>query len=311
MSFLNQALQHYNNPSSNLKMYLVSYIIFASTFLPYTLSQHKNKVIYSTYQSTDFFSKRNFEVVPNNFLKNLAIFSKCLVHIINNEGIDLNYAGYYNASLVLSRLDVIRVELNHFRPFLVSFESIKKIRSSNKTLTMSEWITHRYNTNGCTYIDFALKTKPWYCEAHIYLFPPDLENTHFYNLIYKQQFLLVPIVTIKFWQRIPHTLQSVKKTSLLLESETKWRFDVLVSQDNFKGISNWAKSLSIFSYSYVTLLTSTWELFHWIVIEKTIDQTDILCHHCHPCIPFKSYKVKTKYLSSMTTLKQFVLNLNF
>ncbi|CAL8117183.1 unnamed protein product [Orchesella dallaii] len=220
---------------------------------------------YSNYQDPKL--KYLNDVFISDFGEYLQLYSRCLVHIINYNGIDIPSS---DQPLMLSRYDVIKVEYeveprhspirnytyhhpNHNynqerqrQPKIsrrVRMIPIEKVPKPHEELS---WCKRHWPEVECLdipYLDLTTRMR-WTCEAHIYLIPPNAINSQFYEFdSYRNQFqLIIPAAYKKFgYHKInPEENEYESNKKLLYIVNSRARYEVLVNSEN--EFQRWAWS---------------------------------------------------------------------
>lgn len=109
-----------------------------------------------------------------NFNQNLKFAPRCLVHVINFEGLDLPmFQNHERPPIVLSRFDAVTVWFGYklSATFVLPFEKVPLQHPLN--LTFGEWLDmNMFLSPNFTYKNLMLRSHPWTCEVHAYLLPP-------------------------------------------------------------------------------------------------------------------------------------------
>ncbi|CAL8135734.1 unnamed protein product [Orchesella dallaii] len=196
----------------------------------------------------------------------LKLYSRCLVHIINYNGIDIISSSDQEQPLMLSRYDVIQVEYEveprpiknytyHHPNYSYGKERQRQPKISRRVRMIPfekvpkpheelPWCKRHWPEIECLdipYLDLTTRLR-WTCEAHIYLTLPNSKNNLFYEYdSYRNQLqLMIPIAYKKFgYHRMsPDEDNSNKKQLYLVNSRA--RYEVLVNSEN--GFQRWSWS---------------------------------------------------------------------
>jgi len=155
--------------------------------------------------------------VISNLNEHLDLFKECLVHLINFEGLDFKS---FEQLVVLSRYIILSHKLldalttdeveskNVTWTMLDSREDIILDILFNRPPLILKYDVMYINKNGSSRVwrlgeDYASKSKPWLCEAHVYLKPPTRKTfpQYYYYLKNDQTPALVtPWSFREFWK---------------------------------------------------------------------------------------------------------------
>ncbi|CAL8076287.1 unnamed protein product [Orchesella dallaii] len=164
-------------------------------------------------------------------------------------------------------------------------------------------------------------TKPWRCESHFYIHPPNPFGNPYRTWYYEKNkklgilYLVNNRYTVKFrfatasfWDT---NQQDESESGVLLQ--TTRRYDVLVSQNLGQIKDYWIEGIrkALFGFKKITA-TTEWELFGIETIETrskvkgNFQVTKIyhFCHNCNKCVPFHPiflYEFKSGTETSLTS----------
>lgn len=253
-----------------------------------------------------------------NLNENLNIFSGCLLHIINFEGIELPILFGSRPPILLTRLDFVQVFFTDdtLREFHVPFEKVPiKFGTIVDQMSLKDWGNLEFRS----FETLAIRSRPWSCEANLYIFPPWMHmdvprriqvptGTHNYTTVTTKRFLFR-----RFQISGLFLSDTILSSTLMRESEnfsttamiryasavfsTQWRFDILVAEPEYDALEAWINGILYYKFELVQPPTSHWEIMHWYVaIHKTfknssslwIPAISLFCHYCKPCEPYAS-----------------------
>lgn len=269
---------------------------------------------YSLYRAP---GRSHIEGDISNFNENLNVFSGCLIYAINFEGIDLPIEQHSRPPIVLARVDVVQAFFarKHLQLFYIPFEKTPdKLVNNTKLMTVKDWRTLAIRP----YASLIRQSRPWKCEAHLYILPPWLREEirqssnlkiagnpaaasrleYFYFRILTTSELvlrhtLLPTVLFSRRGTLTSNISSQYASSVFC---TQWRFDILVAEPEYDGVTAWLNGVVVFKLSLHLPPTSTWEIMHWHVnLVKTnnssplkIREIILFCHNCRKCDPLAS-----------------------
>ncbi|CAL8136830.1 unnamed protein product [Orchesella dallaii] len=282
--------------------------------------------LYSNYRNfyPKFLHKSDLRL--SNLHEKLAKLPNCLNHIINFNGIDFIP---FTTPVVLSRYDVIhskykvlkgKLRPKPTKPFTewrrtFDYETVTQIYE-NKTSEI-DWcqrqsLRHDLECFDIPFVDNTPKSKPWYCESHWYLFPPNpIEDPLFYELSALETpplRMVIPASYKKFWS---HDLNRINNES---DRDTRWNFpfktrsiyDVIITQmrpDDIYAIKAWSISLNVpynsLFYQYTT--TAREELTFSLKTSRIqhnqydLKETVLFCRHCKKFLTFQPVNIGTKF----------------
>lgn len=159
----------------NSKTLFVLFVI-----LDYIESQDPSKILeverfYSLHRTPGRTPKGSY---ISNFNRNLNMFSGCLIHAFNFEGIDLPLVHHTRPPILLTRVDVVQVYFGRKRlmTFDIQFEKTPiGIRNDSNLMSLIDWRKLRFSP----YASLMRKSRPWKCEVHVYILPPKLQEDIF------------------------------------------------------------------------------------------------------------------------------------
>lgn len=263
-------------------------------------------------KSTRAFSNSPPVLIHENFVPVLGFLNnKCLVHIVNFQGVDLPPQN--RISLILTRFQVVNIRYSVHRPWthqnftetrnrVMYTNELAKLTEPKLTLCIlnGDDLDSRECIQDIPHLDQTPKIKPWNCERHVYLFPPKYSkgNTFFrWEPHTDSHELIVPDAFRKFWVHQMHLQpdQTVtKQTHRSYLVTTREIFEILVvNRQELSTIRRWSLGLTrirdAFGFAnYYT--TSNRELF---VVETKWNQHHhdilsvvyLLCRYCKRCHP--------------------------
>ncbi len=263
------------------------------------------KRVYSPYQNK-LLKPRISNKIVSNLNQNLDIFENCMVHFINYDGIDFVP---FTKPVILSRYDVVwfiyKVQSEFIFTDIKNTISLRRryfpIEKVPQNDTKIAWCQNHHIDRECMdipYVDLGLSTKQWYCEAHIYLFPPNYAEFYETDKWYNKNYLLVPGSFKKlFWnlklktnaaepgQGVYYPDSFAQVYSLI---DTRERFDILLTFN--RNIANSWKNSLIDSFAYIStkskqeMLVFSTNAKSYNSLSKTFDMTvthmELFCKHC-------------------------------
>lgn len=268
-------------------------------------------ILEETHRFYSIYRQRRLDVTSIlNLQANLKIFSGCLVHVINFEGINLPIFNYMAQPLVLSRFDVVFVRFDDGSHTLIRFIVPFEKAQLNKKLTYEDWKRLKVHP----YYNLIYRSRPWTCEAYIHLLPPQISedrSTRVPRQLEKvQRWAVQPsffYVTTKNagnflnMARVPDVL--FKNPVIFMDNpevnfassmiQTQWRFDILVSHTQYNGMEEWVNGILLQQFVNRPA-TSTWEIMHWHVKpccsqvgtkSLWISRLVLFCRQCKMCEP--------------------------
>lgn len=269
--------------------------------------------IYSHYRSPDYLQKYSNLEIPKNFPTFVNTYSSCLIHIINYEGLNLNIV----QAVVLSRLDaVIVIRNNRFVVFRgIPFEKL----AANVS-------TYYLLANKLKHLNVVFKSRQWYCEVHLHLFPPSksdrpsnfhtklqinkhtVQSSHFYLTYKSNEILSATHLSARFWKRLPEELTMYSLITNFFE--TRLRHDILIAGSSFDGTFEWVKGLHFNQMSLLSLPTVNWELFKWHVSITNTVKVGMFCRFCSSCHTLREINVVSNVVKQIEQLRMFVDHTN-
>ncbi|CAL8076323.1 unnamed protein product [Orchesella dallaii] len=273
----------------------------------------------------------------NQFLKP---FSHCMIHIVNYDGQDFVPLLH---PVFLTRHDFVSMTYNTLaRGIKITRQLLpyEKIAPNNFSLTANfiKQFSEQKQTNG---YHFHSITKPWRCESHFYIHPPNLFYNPYRSWYYEMENLLdiLHLAIDRYTVKFRFATASFRDTNKENESEngllqTTMRYDVLVSQNLGQIKDYWIEGIrkALFSLKKITTTTS-WELFGMETIETRskvkgnfqVTKVYHFCHNCNKCIPFHpillhdfnsrietsitSEKLETQVIAANLDMSQIILKL--
>ncbi|CAL8127495.1 unnamed protein product [Orchesella dallaii] len=274
---------------------------------------------YSTYRSDSnkqpsSWNGRNDKLT--NLAETISRIPRCLHHIINYNGIDLPES---EIPLVLSRYDVVKVK----------YQVITKDGSRGTALSFTEWtrtfpfekvpLKNRSGLEWCQRLSMILdmdcydiplvdnspKTKPWLCETHWYLFPP---NRNREPLLYTSQVrrydpqpslrLVIPAAYKVFWGFGFNQEKEENSIYAFLRIPIKSRpiYDIIITKMepvDFITINAWSNTLAAAYNNFINrYTTSSREEFTLKLVTQHDPETFALgeaVHFCRHCKQFESF----------------------
>ncbi|CAL8141107.1 unnamed protein product [Orchesella dallaii] len=298
-----------------------------------------NSRLYSQYRQFSSKLFENSDLQLTNLHAKIATLPNCLNHIINYNGIDF---APFTTPVVLSRYDVIvskyKVLSGHLKakptkPFTewkrtFNYETVTRIfsnKSSEIQWCQRESWRHDLECFDIPFVDNSPKSKPWRCESHWYIFPPNSnEDPLFYELSAQEKppiRLVIPASYKKFWS---HALSRINNES---DQDTRWNFllktrpiyDVIIthlSSEDINTIKAWSISLNVpynsLFYQYTTTAREelTFSLEKSLVRNNQFElkETILFCRHCKQFRTFQPVRIGTQF--SETNLSYIFANLN-
>ncbi|ODM86743.1 hypothetical protein Ocin01_19938 [Orchesella cincta] len=266
--------------------------ISRGTILNHHLSHYQNNYFTSLNPITDF-------------NKNLRPFSDCFIHFINYEGIDFHPLEY---PVLLSRTILQKLPyctplmlhlLQHFYTF--PFEYLKnwpKDKPLNVTFSRHPLPVTDGGEIEELYKDRRMKMRPWYCEAHLYLFPPFYEKPFNYFLAQ----LDIPEAFKGFWRYsstslsdmyVPYQLYS-RRPDMFSRADTMVQYHILVGRNRSNN-----ELTSETTESWLRLVTKwRWAGYstshRYLIWEMDGNGLSIslACQTCNICNPFEIHPMK-------------------
>lgn len=248
----------------------------------------------------------------------LEFFKECLVHFINYRNMDLSMVNT-NVPFVLSRYGVVKIEYEvsrktsrtwltstirefQYRPYPLISTFLNN--SSKQIKHCGDIYTDFSHCNDIPQVDRSNFTKPWFCEAQIYVYPPTpKEDFTFYQWTTLQidiQQFVIPASFKRFWIHNLNTSLNLNEVyfhpdknqhmiSLLI---TRPQIDILLlprakyisSWEILALIDTWSKSITINPEMVfgadITFASSSREL---VLRDDGSATLSWLCRYCTDC----------------------------
>lgn len=224
--------------------------------------------IHRQYSKLQYKERSGDEVLQlANFGKVADIFKGCLVHLINYNYIDLKPMSH---PFVLSRYDVVKnvywvnnvftKQIN--KPLLSSRYRLFNYANIPKNGTRLEWCKRSRLDMECldtiSFIDNSASTKPWKCEAHLYLFPPN--DPSFYEMasVSGSIRLLVPGPFKRLFWAVSKARINIRDgytEDVLLVNRP--RFDILLNIKSSELQNYWVRSMSEYAPNWYDIVANT------------------------------------------------------
>ncbi|CAL8145473.1 unnamed protein product [Orchesella dallaii] len=252
----------------------------------------------------------------------LTLSSNCLTHLINYRGLDI----HTHHPVVISRYGLVKLSFIQFN-IIRNSTRLKRLQQTrtfqteyvppyNQSIT---WCNLHWRENECRedipHLDLTTKIKPWNCEYHIYLLPPEpTESPLFFKWISESDKygLRIPGSYRRFWSNYARDIRSEDETPKpLYNINARWRYEILVTDADDLGsiYKPWPLSLGRNPDRFgVTNIYSTVNrnLFVVKAAESPLSRvilTDIyiVCRHCSQCDPLMLHRIgKTRNLTRIT-----------
>lgn len=241
-------------------------------------------------------------IAPLNFATYTSTFTPCLLQVVNFHGV--NFPNVSPIPWVLTRMNIVEVKLSNnpsqYKKYLVPFEKYLKLKS-NFSHTITDWSNISFNSSALKLSRIVMNSKPWYCEAHIQLFPPKISDKLYYDKQFGNTYNILTKLSTKFWKN-----HDSKNLQFYTQIETRWRYEILVSKVSVDStIQSWINGVIVFPYVYMEPAIATKELLHWSVERDMIIDVFHLCHFCVPNTTFSKILLKLKYSVSLNLLNEW------
>ncbi len=211
-------------------LYLLFPVILGSNVLIETSRE------YSDYQSKTFFKERRFDTTPENFAKHLSIFSECIIHIINFDGVDIkrdhDQSSYI--PLVLTRLDRVYLYFNNsytFSWYFLPFETFRNLKTRHdRQMTRHDWDMIKGRGYSFAKLETVLQKRQEACVANIYLHPPKRKNKLHWKTIHDElSFPRLTYLSIEFWNKLSNDLVGEERSYRKSQINSRWHYEILLS----------------------------------------------------------------------------------
>lgn len=246
---------------------LVQAQLIPEYFTPEKSSFKEVSRTYSEYKNSISFKPQS-QVVFRNLDEHLKIYSSCLIHIINYDRIDLKPL---SNPIVLSRYDVlmstylVHGDFGALKKYVLSHRTqiypIEKLPANHSIPVI--WCKRNFVYMGCTgkipFKFLSSTSKPWTCEAHLYLFPPNDPAFYKIDKASNKISLLIPAsFKTLFWNMKDEKGYEYGFSNSHIFMVTRRRYDVLVTKDRQNNfIKYWKNSLTAYTEKRWDIITTT------------------------------------------------------
>lgn len=255
--------------------------------------------------------RKDYTLNERSFMESFeTLKGRCLFHIINSRGLDLPLRSLEHP-IILSRYASLSVKYFSLANKTGQSQYERRTRifpiEKFKNLTANHLKDCTVDANDMDNVecvedfpafDKTSRTKPWTCERHFHLFPPEyISGSVSHRWVPTTNMFEVNIpVAIKrhFWTRsfrIDEEGDTVRQNVQFYIIQRE-RFDILVVPfTQYSTIKSWSTRLTRITDTYgLTLITTTanhellvMPTFFNLAREQTVREVYILCRHCKKC----------------------------